>query len=139
MIIAPGKTPLILERIFSGEEIGTFFLPEKKPLSPRKFWIVHHLKPEGRLFLDRGAVEAILKKGKSLLPAGIKAVEGDFARGACVECLDEEGRVIALGLSNYSSGELRSIAGLKSKEIPGKLGFRGKEEVIHRDNLVIFG
>ncbi|OAQ21896.1 glutamate 5-kinase [Thermosulfurimonas dismutans] len=137
MIIAPGKTPLILERIFSGEEIGTLFLPEKKTLSPRKFWIAHHLKPEGRLILDRGAVEAILKRGKSLLPAGIKAVEGDFTRGACVECLDEEGRVIALGLSNYSSGELRCIAGLKSCEIHEKLGFRGKEEVIHRDNLVV--
>jgi len=137
MIMAPGRTPLILEKIFSGKEIGTFFLPEGKQLSNRKFWIAHHLKPEGKLYLDKGAVEAIVKKGKSLLPAGIKGVEGDFSRGACVECLDEEGRVIALGLSNYSSEELRCIAGLKSCDIPEKLGFQGKEEVIHRDNLVV--
>lgn len=138
MIIAPGRTPLVLERIFSGEDLGTLFLPERKPISPRKFWIAHHLKPEGKLYLDRGAVEAIVKRGKSLLPAGIKAVEGEFPRGACVECVDESGRVVALGLSNYSSEELRCIAGVRSCEIPEKLGFKGKEEVIHRDNLAVF-
>ncbi len=138
MIIAPGRTPLVLERIFSGEGLGTLFLPERKTISPRKFWIAHHLKPEGKLYLDRGAVEAIVKRGKSLLPAGIKAVEGEFPRGACVECVDESGRVVALGLSNYSSEELRCIAGIRSCEIPEKLGFKGKEEVIHRDNLAVF-
>ncbi len=138
MIIAPGRTPLVLERIFSGEDLGTLFLPERKTISPRKFWIAHHLKPEGKLYLDRGAVEAIVKRGKSLLPAGIKAVEGEFPRGACVECVDESGRVVALGLSNYSSEELRCIAGVRSCEIPEKLGFKGKEEVIHRDNLAVF-
>ncbi len=137
MLIAPGRKPLVLERIFAGEDLGTLFLPEGRTFSARKFWIAHHLKPEGRLRLDPGAVEAILHRGKSLLPAGIRAVEGDFPRGACVECVDEKGKVVALGLSNYSSEELRCIAGLRSCEIPQKLGFAGKEEVIHRDNLAI--
>ena len=137
MLLAPGKRPLVLERLFSGEDLGTLFLPQKRVLSPRKFWIAHHRKPEGRIFLDAGAVEAICRKGKSLLPAGIKAVEGDFPRGACVECVDEAGRPVAIGLSNYSAQELRCIAGLKTCDIPEVLGFHGKEEVIHRDNLVV--
>ncbi len=136
MVIAPGKKPLILERLFSGKELGTFFYPRKRALSPRKFWIAHR-KPEGRLFLDEGAVKALCQGRKSLLPAGIKAVEGEFPRGACVECVDPTGRPVALGLTNYSSQELRCIAGQKSCDIPELLGFHGKEEVIHRDNLVL--
>ena len=136
MIIAPGREPLILERIFSGEEIGTFFLPARR-ISARKFWIAYHSRPEGRLILDAGAVEAILKRGKSLLPAGIKKVEGRFGRGACVECLDEAGRRVAIGLTNYSADELQKILGCHSREICKFLEEAKQEEVIHRDNLVL--
>ncbi len=136
MIIAPGREPLILERLFAGEEVGTFFLPARK-ISARKFWIAYHSRPAGRLVLDAGAVEAILKRGKSLLPAGIKEVQGRFERGACVECLDERGRRVAIGLTNYSADELAKILGCHSREICKRLGDIKQEEVIHRDNLVV--
>ena len=135
MIIAPGREPLILERIFAGEEVGTFFLPRRK-ISARKFWIAYHSRPEGQLVLDDGAVEAILFRGKSLLPAGVKEVRGVFDRGACVECLDGRGRRVALGLSNFSSAELEKILGCHSRQARHLLGCP-QDEVIHRDNLVI--
>ncbi len=137
MIIAPGREPLVLERIFAGEEIGTFFAPHKPSLTARKFWIAYHQKPSGTLILDQGAVKALQQKGCSLLPAGIKEVQGDFPRGACVACCDETGRLVAMGFSNYSSGELRRILGRHSREISRLLGTQRKEEVIHRDNLVL--
>ncbi len=136
MVIAPGKEPMVLERIFAGEEIGTFFLPQRR-ISARKFWIAYHSRPEGQLVLDAGAVEAILARKKSLLPAGIKKVQGQFERGACVECLDEQGKRIALGLSNFSSAELQQIIGCRSDEIAKRLGVCPQDEVIHRDNLVL--
>ncbi|WP_297055100.1 glutamate 5-kinase [Thermosulfurimonas sp.] len=136
MLLASGRTPLILERIFAGEDVGTFFLPQSRRLSSRKFWIAH-LQPEGRLVLDPGAVKALQEGGKSLLPAGIRAVEGEFEQGACVECVDEHGRAVARGLTNYDSRQLRCILGVHTCEIESRLGFSGKEEVIHRDNLVL--
>ncbi len=136
MIIAPGREPLILEQIFSGEEVGTFFFPEKKGLSSRKFWLAYHRRPEGVLVIDPGAAAA-LKARKSLLPAGIKEVRGIFDRGACVECITEDGQRVAIGLSNYTSEDLKKILGCHSREIPKRLGFSGQDEVIHRDNLVL--
>ena len=136
MIIAPGRMPLVLERLFAGEEIGTFFAPEEKGLSSRKFWLAHHPRPEGKIVIDEGAIAA-LKKGKSLLPAGVKKVEGVFDRGACIECVGEDGRRVAIGLINYTSQDLLKIIGCHSREIPERLGFHGQQEVIHRDNLVL--
>ncbi len=135
MVIAPGREPLILERIFAGEEVGTFFIPSRK-ISARKFWIAYHSKPEGQLILDKGAVEAIMRRGKSLLPAGIKEVRGRFEKGACVECVDETGRRVAVGLTNFSAEEIRKILGCHSREISKRLG-APLQEIIHRDNLVI--
>ncbi|OAG28729.1 glutamate 5-kinase [Thermodesulfatator autotrophicus] len=136
MVIAPGREPMILEKIFAGEEVGTFFLPAKK-ISARKFWLAYHPRPEGALILDEGAVKALVEKGKSLLPAGIKEVRGTFVRGACVECLDEKGTRVAIGLTNFSSEEIQKIKGCHSSEICQKLGLGLHDEVIHRDNLVI--
>jgi len=136
MIIAPGREFLILEKIFAGEEIGTFFAPEERSLSARKFWIAYHQRPVGALIIDQGAVIALRERQKSLLPAGIKKVEGTFPRGACVECRDEKGQTIALGLTNYSSEELKQIIGCHSSEALKRLG-SAQEEVIHRDNLVL--
>ncbi len=136
MIIAPGREPLILERLFSGEEIGTFFAPAPRTLPARKFWIAYHQKPAGTLILDEGAVRALQEQGRSLLPAGIKEVQGEFPRGACVACCDAAGRTVALGFTNYSAEELRKIIGCHSREALRLLG-TGKEEVIHRDDLVL--
>ncbi len=138
MIIAPGREPLILERIFAGEDIGTFFIPERRSLSAKKFWIAYHKRHSGRLVIDKGAVKALCERQKSLLPAGIKKVDGKFNRGDCVECIDEEGQIVAVGISNYSSEELKQIIGCHTREIFLRLGFTGQEEVIHRDNMVVF-
>ncbi len=137
MVIAPGREPLILERIFAGEDVGTFFAPAPRTLPARKFWIAYHQKPAGTLILDDGAVQALERHGRSLLPAGIKEVKGDFPKGACVACCDPAGRTIALGFTNYSSDELRKIIGCHSKEARKLVGHTGKDEVIHRDDLVL--
>ncbi len=128
MAILPGRTPLILEKFFSGHQIGTLFLPKERKVSMRKLWIRYYLKPEGRLYLDEGAVKALVVEGKSLLMGGISKVEGDFRKGACVECLNGDGIVLAKGLINFSAEEIQNF--LKTSERPPK-------EVIHRDNLVI--
>ncbi len=136
-IIANGKKPSTLHQIFTGEEIGTLFLPAKEKLKGRKHWIAFTLKPAGEITIDGGAIRAISSSGKSLLPAGIKGVSGDFEVGELVRCVDESGREIARGLSSYSSDEIRRIAGAKTSEIETILGYKYSDEVIHRDDLVI--
>lgn len=128
MAILPGRTPLVLEKFFSGQELGTLFVAKERKLSMRKLWIRYYLKPEGRLYLDEGAVKALVIEGKSLLMGGIIRVEGDFRKGACVECLKGEEKVVARGLVNFSSQELQNF--LKTSERPDK-------EVIHRDDLIL--
>lgn len=135
--IGPGREKNILQQLFSGEMIGTFFLPAETKLASRKHWIAHVLKPKGRLILDDGACQALTKKGKSLLPSGITGIEGKFGTGDSVECVDGSGTVIAVGLINYSSEDVGRIKGLKSDRIMEILGFRDSDEVMHRDNLVL--
>ncbi|MBA2849470.1 glutamate 5-kinase [Thermosulfuriphilus ammonigenes] len=137
MVIAGGRIPGILERIFAGEEVGTFFVPSGRKLSSRRYWIAYNLKPTGAIIIDAGAKKALVKDGASLLPVGVKAVEGNFPRGACVECLDEEGRRVAIGLSNYSAAEIRRIIGCRSPEVCRLMGAQAPPEIIHRDNLVL--
>ena len=95
------------------------------------------MKAKGRLTLDDGAVEALTRKGKSLLPSGITAVHGDFESGDAVVCVDQSGREFAKGLVNYSSEAVAKIRGMKTSEIQKTLGYKDYDEVIHRDNLVI--
>jgi glutamate 5-kinase len=109
-----------------------------QPLAARKQWLADHLQLLGRLVLDPGAVDA-LKAGKSLLPIGVVAAEGEFERGAAVACVDAAGREIARGLSNYGSGEARLIARKSSQEIESLLGYVDEPEIIHRDNLILLG
>ncbi len=135
--IGPGRGPGILTRLFAGEAVGTFFLPEVKHLASRKHWIAYTLRPKGFLILDDGACRAVVKKKTSLLPAGIKEVRGRFGVGAPVRCLDGQGREIAAGLVNYRSGDIERIMGRRTDEIESLLGFRDSDEVIHRDNLVL--
>jgi len=135
--IGPGKNSNILQELFSGEMIGTFFLPAEERITSRKHWIAYVLRPEGTLVIDKGASNALMTKGRSLLPSGILTVTGKFDIGAPVQCQNEKGEIIASGLSNYSSSDIGRIKGLKSSHIQQVLGYKDNDEVIHRDNLVL--
>jgi len=137
MVIASGHAMHPLRRIVAGERC-TWFLAPAAALQSRKRWIAGTLQPIGHLIVDDGAAAA-LAKGKSLLPAGIKGIEGDFARGDTVSVLTVRGREIARGLVAYDAADARRIAGLKSHEIERTLGFRGRDEIVHRDDLVLIG
>ena len=135
MMIAHGADDRILRRLIEGEDVGTLFLPVDIKPHLRKKWIAFGSHVEGRVVVDDGAREALLYKGKSLLPSGIVAVDGNFATGDVVEIVDTEGREFARGISNYGSGELAKIKGQKSKDICPILGYKDFDEAIHRDNL----
>jgi glutamate 5-kinase len=128
--IGPGNRPNILQDLFSGDMIGTFFLPRAEKIKSRKHWIAYVLKPQGYLVLDDGACKAVVERGKSLLPSGILEVSGQFGVGAAVHCRTTDNRVIAAGLTNYRSEDIRKIMGQRS-------GFYDSDEIIHRDNLVL--
>jgi len=136
-VIARGDEPRVLCRILEGEEVGTFFLPREERLVGRKMWIGYTLQPVGSLVIDDGAVEALVRRGKSLLPRGVLEVRGAFEMGDPVSCLDKDGREVARGLVNYSSPEIEKIKGVHSSKIQEVLGYHHSDEVIHRDNLVV--
>jgi len=135
--IAPGRNPNVLQELFSGEQVGTFFLPSPEKLCGRKHWIAHVLRPKGFLVLDKGACRALVDGGKSLLPSGILEVRGEFGVGAPIHCLNEQREVLAAGLSNYASPDLEKIKGCNSAKIEDILGYKDSDEAIHRDNLVL--
>ena len=135
-LIASGHEPDVLLHILDGKPIGTLLHAEATPLAARKQWLADHLQLAGSLTLDAGALKA-LRDGKSLLPVGVVAVEGEFERGAAVACRDEGGAEVARGLINYSSSEARRIARHASSEIESLLGYVDELELIHRDNLVL--
>lgn len=135
--IGPGREKDILQKLFAGESVGTFFLPKQEKLHSRKHWLAYTLRPKGFLVLDAGACKALVKNGKSLLPSGIKEVRGKFTVGAPVHCLDENGHPVAAGLVNYNSTEIEQIHGVQTSQIEKVLGHKDSDEVIHRDNLVI--
>jgi len=136
-IIAPGRRAGVLHEILGGKEMGTLFLPPAEHLSSRKYWIAFTLRSRGRLLIDDGAKEALIRDGKSLLPSGVTQVEGDFVLGDPVTCVDAEGNAIAKGLVNYGADEIRKIMGLKTAKIEQVLGYKDYDEVIHRDNLAV--
>ena len=135
--IINGRTPLNLSHLFDGHELGTYFLPARDPIASRKHWIAFTKKPRGKLLLDDGARGAIIDGGKSRLPSGIRAIDGEFDRGDAVRLCTLDGREFAKGVTNYSSNELQRIMGCKTKEIETILGYKYGDEVIHRDNLVV--
>lgn len=137
MVIANGKTPGILEQLFGGGGQGTFFVPGRDKLSNRKCWIGFTVKPKGGIKIDEGAALAIREKGKSLLAGGITDVFGDFGVGAPVEIIDTHDVRLAVGLANYSAGDLKKIKGCNSAQIKDRLGHKPYDEVIHRDNLTV--
>jgi glutamate 5-kinase len=135
--IINGRTPGILVRFFAGEELGTYFLPARDRMAAKKHWIAFTKKPRGKLFVDDGARNALVSKGKSLLPSGIQGVEGGFDRGDAVRLCTLDGIGFAKGVINYTLPELLRIMGKKSSEIEGILGYKYGDEIVHRDNLVL--
>jgi glutamate 5-kinase len=137
MYIANGNREGVLKKIWNGENPGTKFLPAKERIVSRKRWIAFDTRIEGKIAVDEGAKDALLRRGKSLLPSGISLVEGRFNTGACVAVVDMEGKEFARGLTSYSSDEIEKIKGKKTSQIEKTLGYKDYDEVIHRDNLVI--
>src|SRR2546423_7776100 len=135
MVIAPGAVDNPLQAIAAGGPC-TWFLAPGNPVTARKKWIAGSLEPKGNLFIDSGAVAA-LRSGKSLLPAGVKRIEGEFARGDAVIIRDLDGREIGRGLSAYDAVDAARILGKSSGDIVVILGFGGRAEMIHRDDLVL--
>jgi glutamate 5-kinase len=135
-LIASGHEPDLMQRLMTGESLGTLLVAACTPLAARKQWLADHLQTAGSLVLDDGALTA-LRSGRSLLPIGVVTVDGEFQRGAAVACRDQSGHVVARGLINYSSSESRRIARKPSSDIEGLLGYIDAAELIHRDNLVL--
>ena len=137
MVIASGTERRVLRRLLEGEPVGTLFLPRDDKLAARKRWIAFAVPPQGRLTVDAGAEKALTERGKSLLPSGLLEVSGEFAVGAVVALAGPAGAEFARGLVNYDAEELRKIRGAKTRDIERTLGYKGFDEVIHRDNLVV--
>lgn len=136
-VITQGKQPENIIKIIEGEELGTQFEAQPKTENARKRWITHGLVPAGALYLDAGAVKAVTRKGKSLLPAGIISVAGEFSISDAVKLCSEEGVELGRGLVNYNSSEIEQIKGYHSSEIAKILGYDSVDTVVHRNNLVI--
>jgi glutamate 5-kinase len=138
-VIANGKQNNILEKILKGEDVGTLILPKgaSDRLSARKHWLAYSMKAMGILVVDEGAKQALQKAGKSLLPSGIRSIEGRFQQGDPIEIKTVDGKVFARGLTSYSSQELERIKGQKTNEIEKILGYKYFDEAIHRDDLVL--
>ena len=136
-VIASGLEPDILLQLFTGTMVGTYLTPAQSRLTARKQWLAGQMQARGSLVLDDGAVKVLQEAGRSLLPVGIKAVEGDFARGEIVSCRSQDGLEVARGLVNYSADEARRIMGQASDQIEALLGYVDEPELIHRDNMVL--
>ena len=138
-VIASGREPEVLVRLASGERLGTRLDPDTAPLAARKRWLAGQVQVSGCLTIDDGAVRVLRESGRSLLPVGVTKVEGRFARGEIVACMDRGGQEVARGLVNYGADESRSIMGRSSGAIAARLGYAHEPEIIHRDNLVLIG
>jgi glutamate 5-kinase len=136
MIIASGRMERVLPRLLAGDELGTLFMPASKKLSSRSRWI-GSVRPAGTIVVDDGARQALTELNRSLLPAGIIKVDGDFDSGDVVAICDTNNRIIARGLSNYSSAQIAQIQGKKTAQVKQILADAAYEEAVHRDNLVL--
>lgn len=136
MVVADGRMENVLPRLLKGDDIGTLFIPQGKKRSSRSRWI-GALRTAGTLMVDEGARKALAEKNRSLLPAGILKVEGEFERGDAVGIIEVNGTLIARGLSNYSSADMRRIQGKKTTQVKQILADCAYEEAVHRDNLVL--
>jgi len=135
-VIANGTGPDVLERIVAGEEIGTFFAPQRRKTRSRKRWFAARTA-RGVIKVDEGARRAVAERGKSLLPSGIVSVSGAFKKGDTVRIAGPDGRTFALGLSNLSSTDVAAVRGMRSQQVRRALGDAAYDEAIHRDNLLV--
>lgn len=136
--VVSGDKPGMLAALIDGADVGTLFVCGGDRQSRRQHWIAEVLHPAGRIVVDAGAARALVEHGASLLPVGVRAIEGAFDKGECVEILADH-KVIARGLCNYSADEMRRLAGVASEDIERLLGYRDFSSVVHRDNLVLLG
>lgn len=136
-VITSGQTPGRLRDVLDGKDVGTLFEPQKSRRNAKMAWIAHALRGQGKVVVDDGARAAVLGQKRSLLPSGVRAVEGDFDEGDPVDLVDAAGVAFARGLVAYSAADLRKIAGKKSAEIESVLGYRYLDEAIHRDDLAV--
>lgn len=136
-VIAWGREPDVLVRLVEGAPIGTLLVAQTQKMQARKQWIADHLQLRGSVVVDAGAVTKLRDEGKSLLPIGMTAVEGDFSRGDVIAIRDTAGWEMARGLANYASAEARLICRKPSSEFSRLLGYSAEPEMVHRDNLVL--
>lgn len=136
-VIAAGRTPNVILRAVAGERVGTYFPALETPLANRKRWILAGPAPAGSLVVDSGAARALLENGSSLLPAGVRAVEGTFERGDAVSICDVDGRKLARGIVRYGHDDMSRIKGCHSDEIAARLGYAYGPVVVHRDDLIL--
>ena len=137
VIITLGTLPNVLVRAAAGKSVGTLFLPRDSKIESRQRWLLSGLSSKGKLIIDKGAVDALRKSNRSLLPAGIIDVTGNFKRGDVVDVVDQNGNKVGSGISNYSSRDLRRIKGIQSSKIADKLGYEYGDEAIHCNNLAL--
>ena len=135
-VIAHGETPGVVLSVLRGDAVGTFLYADQTPQAARKQWLSAHLQMRGSLTVDEGAERVLREQGKSLLPVGVVAVEGAFARGEMVQVVNSEGRAIVRGLVNYNAEEANALIGVATKDIEAQLGYAREPELIHRDNMV---
>lgn len=136
-VIASGRRKSLLRTLHEENTPISLLVADEKPMAARKRWLAGQLQTRGTVVLDAGAVDVVRRKGKSLLPVGVKDVQGDFERGDMVICVDEGGNEIARGLINYRAEEAKKIIGKSTAAIAAELGYFSGEELIHRDNLVV--
>ena len=136
-LVASGRQPNVLSRALDGEDLGTLFLPKDTPWAARKRWLAGHLQTRGTLVLDAGAVRVLRDKNTSLLSVGVKQVSGRFRRGDMVQCVSEQGELIAKGLVNYDQDDVLKILGQPTHKMEALLGYIADPELINRDNLVL--
>jgi glutamate 5-kinase len=137
VVIGPARDPAVLKKIVSGEDIGTLFLPAGAALASRKYWIAYTRKTRGALQIDAGAVNAVVTKNRSLLPAGIVGVRGTFRAGDAVSIVGPDGEEVARGLVRYDARDVERLLGARSEHIEERLGFHRGDEMVHRDDLVV--
>ncbi len=137
-LIASGESDNVLSRLMAGEMLGTLFTTDNDRITAHQQWLAAHLQTAGRLVLDDGAVAAIKEQHRSLLPVGVKTVEGHFERGDVVECVDTQGKRIAVGRVNFSSRSAERVKGLSSDKVLQVLGEARSLEMIHRDHMAIY-
>ncbi len=136
-VIASGREDQVIQRVVSGEAIGSFLRADQGKQAARKQWLAGHMRCAGQLYLDAGAVNVLQNRNASLLPIGVLSLDGQFSRGEVVACISPDGKEIARGLVNYSTDECKRILGKPSKEIAAILGYEDDPELINRENLIL--